>query len=262
MQGIPIEIKLTYIIAFVVLLLFLVFIVAVVLIYSKRQKYFLLQQESEEVKHQNELLQKELEKQLALQSERDRISNDMHDDLGSGLSSIKLISEMLKIKHSDLETKNDLNEIVDYATDLTDTMREMVWSLNPRNDSLSKFVDHSIAYAKHFFEPSDIKFEVTTSPEFPEITMSGFVRRNLFLSLKEIFNNIIKHSGARKVSFSIKYVDNKLFIIIQDDGKGIADNSMKGNGLYSLKKRIADCEGVIVWKNMDFGLSTSITVSL
>ncbi len=260
MQGIPIEIKLTYIIAFVVLLLFLVFIVAVVLIYSKRQKYFLLQKESEEVKHQNELLQKELEKQQALQSERDRISSDMHDDLGSGLSSIKLISEMLKVKHSDAETKSDLNEIVDYATNLTDTMREMVWSLNPRNDTLPKFVDHTLGYAKHFFEPSGINFKVVSNQEFHDITMSGFIRRNLFLCLKEIFNNIIKHAAAKNVSFSIKCVENKLTIIIQDDGIGIADNHREGNGLYSIKKRIADCKGIIAWSNQPMGLQTSIEV--
>lgn len=260
MQGIPVEIKLTYIIAFVVLLFFLFFIVVVVLMYNKRQKFFLLQQERDTIQHANELLQKELEKQQALQSERDRISSDMHDDLGSGLSSIKLISEMLKKKHSDVETKQDLNEIVDYATNLTDTMREMVWSLNPRNDTLSKFVDHTIVYAKHFFEPSGINFNIVAAQEFPDITMSGFVRRNLFLCIKEIFNNIIKHAAAKNISFSIKCVENKLNIIILDDGIGLADNHQEGNGLYSIKKRIADCKGRIAWSNQPTGLQTSIEV--
>jgi two-component system sensor histidine kinase DesK len=169
---------------------------------------------------------------------------------------------MLKRKHSDAETKSDLNEIVDNATNLTDTMREMVWSLNPRNDTLSKFVDHTVQYAKHFFEPSEINFKIVSNQEFPDIAMSGFVRRNLFLCLKEIFNNIIKHAVAKNVSFSIKYVENKLTIIIQDDGIGIAENLREGNGLYSIKKRIADCEGAINWTNMDFGLCTYIALSL
>jgi len=206
--------------------------------------------------------QKELEKQLALQSERDRISSDMHDDLGSGLSSIKLISEMLKKKHSDTETKSDLNEIVDHATNLTDTMHEMVWSLNPRNDILSKFIDHIVQYSKIFFDPSEINFKITTNPQSPEITISGFVRRNLFLSIKEIFNNIIKHSTASNVTCEINYQDNKLSIIIQDDGRGIADNYQEGNGLYSIKKRITECKGSIEWANQYPGLTTIIEIHL
>ncbi len=204
--------------------------------------------------------QKELEKQQALQSERDRISSDMHDDLGSGLSSIKLISEMLKKKHSDTETKSDLNEIVEHATSLTDTMREMVWSLNPRNDTLSKFVDHIIQYSKQFFEPSEISFKVVVKQEFPEITMNGFVRRNLFLCLKEIFNNIIKHAQAKNVLCTISYHEHKLVISIHDDGRGIPESHTQGNGLYSIRKRIADCNGHIEWTNRHPGLNTTIEI--
>lgn len=204
--------------------------------------------------------QKELEKQLALQSERDRISSDMHDDLGSGLSSIKLISEMLKKKHSDTETKSDLNEIVDHATSLTDTMREMVWSLNPRNDTLSRFVDHIIQYSKQFFEPSEINFKVLATQEFPEISMNGFVRRNLFLCLKEVFNNIIKHAQANNVLCTISYHEHKLIISIQDDGRGIPESYTQGNGLYSIRKRIADCHGHIEWANQNPGLNTIIEI--
>ncbi|MCC7029928.1 MAG: hypothetical protein IT257_06450 [Chitinophagaceae bacterium] len=206
--------------------------------------------------------QKELEKQQALQSERDRISTDMHDDLGSGLSSIKLISEMLKKKHSDEETKSELNEIVDHATELTTTMREMVWSLNPRNDVLARFIDHTVHYARQFFEPSEVNFKVHASQQFPEQTMNSFVRRNLFLCLKEIFNNIIKHAEAKNASLSISYEANKLKIIILDDGKGIAENHREGNGLYSIQKRIRQCGGTIQWVNQYPGLNTEIEIML
>ena len=101
--------------------------------------------------------QKEIEKQQALQSQRDRISIDMHDDLGSGLSSIKMISEMLKRKHQDEETKTDLNQIVDEASELTATMRDLVWSLNPRNDTILGFADHARRFVKQYFERAGIE---------------------------------------------------------------------------------------------------------
>ncbi len=206
--------------------------------------------------------QKEIEKQMALQSERDRISSDMHDDLGSGLSSIKLISEMLKKKHSDKETKEDLNEIVDHATELTATMRELVWSLNPRNDDLARFVDHTVQYARQFFEPSDIVFNIQTAESFPERPMNGFLRRNLFLALKEIFNNIIKHAGATRVDCTIRFHEQKLWLQIQDNGIGIAENFREGNGLISIQNRIHACKGIIHWQNTSPGLLTQISVSV
>jgi signal transduction histidine kinase len=206
--------------------------------------------------------QKELEKQQALQSERDRISNDMHDDLGSGLSSIKLISEMLKRKHDDVETKNDLNEIVENATNLTDTMRELVWSLNPRNDDLERFVDHLEEYAKRFFEPSQIKFVFHKQSEISNESMNGFIRRNLFLCLKEVFNNCIKHSQASQVALNISYVNSKLTIQIQDNGIGLAQQNSHGSGFYTMQKRIQNCNGILEFNSTQEGLSTLVIIPI
>lgn len=206
--------------------------------------------------------QKELEKQQALQSERDRISNDMHDDLGSGLSSIKLISEMLKRKHDDVETKNDLNEIVENATNLTDTMREMVWSLNPRNDDLERFVDHLEEYSKRFFNPSLLQFRFEKTNIYSNQIMNGFVRRNLFLCLKEILNNIIKHANAKHVEMNISFVNNTLLILIYEDGIGIGDKSINGNGFYTMQKRIKSCNGTIDIISSNPGLKIDIRIPL
>lgn len=206
--------------------------------------------------------QKEIEKQLALQSERDRISIDMHDDLGSGLSSIKLISEMLKRKHSDEDTKQDLNEIVNHAAELTSTMREMVWSLNPRQDQLDKFIHHIAAYSKQFFEPSSIQCQINLPPYIEPTPLNGFLRRNIFLVLKEIQHNIIKHSQANQVHIDIQLEPHKLLIQITDNGKGLETDTIFNNGFYSMQKRIQDCKGTIEWKNRQPGLQFNLSIPL
>lgn len=206
--------------------------------------------------------QKELEKQAALQAERDRISNDMHDDLGSGLSSIKLISEMLKRKHQDDDTQNDLNDIVENATELTATMREMVWSLNPRNDSLDQFLHHIQQYSKHFFAPSGIQCNIHLPKVADNIAMNGFVRRNLFLTFKEIQNNIIKHAKATVVNIDIRFDAPKLTCSIQDNGKGLSNDTQFNNGFYTMQKRIQECGGEFTWANMSPGLKIEFSATL
>ena len=206
--------------------------------------------------------QKELEKQAALQSERDRISNDMHDDLGSGLSSIKLISEMLKRKHKDEETQQDLNDIVDNATELTVTMREMVWSLNPRNDSLQQFLYHIQQYSKQFFEPSEIQCVIEMPSVASDISMNGFLRRNVLLTIKEIQNNIIKHAHATEVNIKATYRDGNLYFCIADNGKGLPENPSFNNGFYTRQKRIRECGGEFVWRNITPGLQIDFHVKI
>jgi signal transduction histidine kinase/ligand-binding sensor domain-containing protein len=206
--------------------------------------------------------QKELEKQQALQNERERIASDMHDDLGSGLSSIKLISSMLKNKYKDAETQNELNEIVDGATSLTDSMREMVWSLNPRNDKVDVFISHMKTYGKQFFEPTIISIDLIQKDEIPSIDISSPVRRNLFLCFKEILNNIVKHANAKNVIINFSYSDKIFKIQIQDDGKGLSENMGNGNGMYTMKKRISDCNGNIEFKALVQGLEVFIMVPL
>ncbi|WP_374464942.1 hypothetical protein [Chryseobacterium sp.] len=88
MKQLPDTIRLAYIIAVILLITFVIFIVLIVVLYNKRQLFFLQQQQLKEAEHQNQLLQKELEKQKVLEQERERISHDMHDDLGAGISAL------------------------------------------------------------------------------------------------------------------------------------------------------------------------------
>jgi len=262
MSTLPEEIKTAYLIAIGIIFLLIAFLIFFVILYKSRQTNLYNKNMVQEALLKQQKLEAELEKINALQSERDRISIDMHDDLGSGLSSIKLISEMLKRKHSDEETQNDLTQIVENATELTGTMRDMVWSLNPRNDNLDKFILHIQQYAKTFFEPSEIDLHIEIPKEIPSNSMSGFIRRNLFLCIKEVFNNIIKHSKANSVHLKCELVSNQLIISIQDNGIGLSENNQPNNGFYSMQKRIKDCNGTIEWKNNQPGLMTIISLPI
>src|SRR4051812_12055345 len=126
MKELPQEIKLTYIIAIILMLLFVCFIIMVVFIYNKKQ---LIQQQENQIKEsefKNELLQKELERQKAIQLERERISQDMHDDLGAGISAIKLQAEFLKFKMPNENYTEDLEAIITTSKEMNLAMREIL----------------------------------------------------------------------------------------------------------------------------------------
>jgi two-component sensor histidine kinase len=181
---------------------------------------------------------KEIEKHQELKNERDRISMDLHDDLGSGLSSIKLISELLKRRHTDANTMSDLNEIVIQATTITSSMRELVWSLNSKQDTLQNFIRYIIQYSKNFFQPSEILFQYKNQLGEIDCDLSALKRRNLFLAYKEILNNIVKHSEATQVVVIFNRECDVFELIIRENGIRFDVKSRNGNGLQTIINRL------------------------
>jgi two-component system sensor histidine kinase DesK len=262
MSALPEEIKTTYLIAMAIGAMFILFIAVFVIVYRNRQTALYNETILKDSLLKQQKLEAELQQIHALQTERDRISIDMHDDLGSGLSSIKLISEMLKKKHQDIDTQNDLNDIVERAKELTSTMRDMVWSLNPRNDNLLSLSAHLIKYANYFFEHSTIQLKTTNGITQENILVNSHVRRNILLCVKEILNNIVKHARATSVTFNLKYEYSQFQVLISDDGQGLPENIIENNGFYSMRKRIQDCSGSIEWNNLEKGLQIDIVVPI
>lgn len=240
MKHLPYEIKLTYIIAIIVMMCFVCFIVFVVLMYNRKQLLYIKEKQLKEVEHQNEILQKELEKQKIVEKERERISHDMHDDLGAGISALKLQAEFMKQKAGENEElKNDINELLKTSEEMNLSMREMLWSLNTKNDTLFDFVQYSTIYAENFFKKSTIRLE-TENYVFENHEIKSDVRRNLFLCLKEAINNIYKHSKAQNVKIAFTFEGGVFLMEISDDGIGISENASKGNGLRNMQNRIEE----------------------
>jgi two-component system sensor histidine kinase DesK len=156
MNHIANDIKLAYTVAIGIMMIFVVFIIFVVLMYNKRQLLHLREKQLKESEHQNQLLQKELEKQKSIEAERERISHDMHDDLGAGISALKLQAEFLKQRAENDDLKSDIDELLKTSEEMNLSMREMLWSLNSGNDTLGNFIDYSKMYAQNFLKKTKI----------------------------------------------------------------------------------------------------------
>lgn len=262
MNAIPNEIKLTYIIAIFIMMFFVGFIIFVVLMYNRKQVLYQKEQQLKEAEYQNQLLQKELEQQRSIEKERERISHDMHDDLGAGISALKLQAEFLKYKVEDNELQNDIDELLKTSEEMNISMREMLWSLNSGNDTLGRFTDYAIAYIGNFLKKTKIVFHSECEDIISDTPISTELRRNLFLCLKEAVNNVYKHSNASVLKLSFCQTGNHFLMRIGDDGIGIPAGKLEGNGLQNMKRRMNDIEGECKILSTDSGTNLTFEVTL
>ncbi|WP_228408615.1 sensor histidine kinase [Chryseobacterium sp. JV274] len=211
--------------------------------YNRKQLLYLKEQQLKEAEHQNQLLQKELEKQKILEQERERISHDMHDDLGAGISALKLQAEFLKQKAEDGDLQSDIDELLKTSEEMNISMREMLWSLNSGNDTLGSFIDYAILYTGNFLKKTKIVLHSECNDIIAETPVSTEMRRNLFLCLKEAVNNVYKHSHADVLKLSFSQEKNCFSMKISDNGTGIPDDQPKGNGLRNMKRRMNELSG-------------------
>jgi signal transduction histidine kinase len=182
--------------------------------------------------------------------ERGRISKEIHDELGSSLTSISLLTEVLK-KRIDNMTNPEVNKISDTSADMVDKMNEIIWALNTSNDTVSSLVAYVRKFANNFLHDADIKLEFLEMNIPEQRQLEGAVRRNIYLTVKEAINNIVKHSGAKNVMLEVDAAEG-LQIQIKDDGKGVdAAGSVQqfGNGLANMKKRMEDIGGTFSIEN-------------
>jgi signal transduction histidine kinase len=213
--------------------------------YKNRKQIIEQTREREQLKMENE--RKEFEKQLAVvtaqQEERNRISADMHDELGSGMTHIRLMSELAKSKMKQ-NIPPEIEKISQSADDVLNKMNAIIWSMNSKNDSLGNLVSYIRAYSTEYLEGTSVNCKVTIPHNIPEKELSGDKRRNIFLCVKETLNNMLKHSGATELTVDI-LTDEVLTIGIHDNGRGIDLQKIRqfGNGLQNIKRRMESIGG-------------------
>lgn len=191
----------------------------------------------------------EYEKQIAVlsaqQDERSRISADMHDELGSGVTAIRLLSEIARKKTKD-QPVEEIDRISYNANELMTKMNAIIWSMNPGNDTIGSLVAYIRSYASEYLDNFDMQYRINTPVDLPKLEVSGVKRRNIFLVLKESINNVMKHSGATEVVIDVHFTDsNQLIVEIADNGKGIDAEKLNqfGNGLKNMKRRMESVGG-------------------
>ncbi len=226
--------------------------------YKNRKQIIEQTKERETLKAENKL--KEYEKEIAVykaqQAERERISADMHDELGSGMTAIRLMSEIARNKMKE-NTPIEIEKISSSADDVLNKMNAIIWSMNIGNDSLDNLIYYIRTYALEYFENTPVQCKVNNPAKIAETELTGDKRRNLFLAVKETLNNTLKHSGASTVTIDIT-VNHRLLIKIADNGSGINLEKLRqfGNGLKNMARRMESIGGSFTIENNQGTLTT------
>jgi len=204
-----------------------------------------------------------LEKQQAVEKERTRIATDIHDDLGSGLSRIRYLGEIVKLKSSQQQNfLPDIEKIAVFSDEMVDKMNEIVWALNEKNDSLEAIISYIRSFAVEYLSNNNIECKVVLPEQVPVRIVKGETRRNIFLSVKECLHNIVKHAGATQVNILISVAD-QLIILIHDNGKGIDWDNRRpfSNGIQNINKRMKEAGGEAIFRN-EKGTSVELSIPL
>jgi signal transduction histidine kinase/ligand-binding sensor domain-containing protein len=190
-----------------------------------------------------------LEQAEALHRERARIARDMHDEVGAKLSRLSLLSEMAS-QQSEMpaSARSEVAEISETARDTIRSFEEIVWAVNPKNDSLPQLMNYICRFAEDFFEGSGIECVFDVPETIPDIELPTDARHHLFLAAKEALNNIFKHAGARQVRVRLTLNADGFEIVIADDGRGFNAATLhpragSGNGLDNMRNRMNSAGG-------------------
>lgn len=202
-----------------------------------------------------------LERQKAVQNERDRIAYDMHDDLGSGLTKISYLSKEAIRKE---ENRAELDRINETSVELVKNMSELIWAMKVENDSLADLMSYLRRYAMEYFETSRISVQMELDEFRDDQQISGEIRRQVFLIFKEALHNIVKHAQTERVLIQIR-VGEKLHILIRDYGKGLkpeAERNRSGNGMKTMQERTRRLKGIMELKNSEDGVELLFEIPL
>ena len=207
---------------------------------------------------------------IKLERVRTRLATDLHDDIGSSLSKIAILSEVVRQKNgaSEKGSFEPLEIIANTSRAMVDSMSDIVWAINPERDHLSDLVQRMRHFAEEMLDAQDIDYEFSDAENLKDITLGADLRREIYLIFKECVNNLAKHSRASRAAFEIKLENECLIVEIEDNGCGFAVEELRsetssaysadlgdgngaarsfgGNGLRNMRRRAQNLGGEFV----------------
>ena len=187
---------------------------------------------------------RQLEQDHALERERTRIARDIHDELGANLTHISIASHLAQLEPPDVASHH-LQEVTAITRKTIKLLGEIVWAVNPHRDTLDSLVHYINQYAMNLLSAAGIACEADIPEKVPDYPVTAEARHHLFLVVKEALNNLVKYAGAKVVKLKIENVDNRLRIVIADDGCGFDLGSTRegSNGLRNMRERLSEIGG-------------------
>jgi signal transduction histidine kinase len=207
-----------------------------------------------------------LRQKEALEKERARIARDIHDQVGASLTQLSLLAELVESdKHHPEEVEGHARQIEQTALETTRALDEIVWTVNPSNDTLDGLITYVCKYAQDYLALAALRYRLEVPPQLPNISITPELRHNVFLAAKEAVNNVVKHSEATAAWLRLRLEPGRFTLEIEDNGRGLSPGAAdKGrNGLRNMRKRLEDVGGEFsIAPGAEGGTRVSLTAPL
>lgn len=184
-----------------------------------------------------------------IEQERARVAHDLHDDLGAGLTEVNMLTSLVKTPATSSEEKNRyLDELAGTARRMVTSLDEIVWAMNPRNDTIASLASYFGSYSQRLLDLASIACGLEVAEDLPEYPLDPKFRQEIFLAFKEALTNIVRHARATRVWLRIFVRNDFLFVELSDDGHGFHRREWQpgSDGLANMKERLkslgGDCE--------------------
>ncbi|HEY2727099.1 MAG TPA: histidine kinase, partial [Parafilimonas sp.] len=205
-----------------------------------------------------------INKILAIQNVRNSISRELHDDVGSTLSSLHMVSALAKKKLKDDPRKTEelLEKITESSERMTGNMQDIVWAVNPLNDSFAQIIARMQKFAAQLCEAKNIELFFNADEKIKSLKLPLQYRTDLFMIFKEAVNNLAKYSNATKACIELHKTNNHFILEIKDDGVGFnTKNISHGNGLRNMHVRAENLHGKLTVLSGDEGTKVMLVFS-
>jgi signal transduction histidine kinase len=201
-----------------------------------------------------------IEKERAVATERARIAQDIHDEVGVNLTKISKLSDLKELNEKISEANATTRQIISAtARDTIRAMDEIVWAINPRNDTLQEVADYLVYFTKDLLSSTTIACKLDVPLHLPDIPVATEVRHSVFMVVKEAMNNAVKHAAPTEMRLKLEVAENQISIVVTDDGKGFNFDQVSevGNGLANMQKRMGTIGGGVEFLSQ-LGEGTSV----
>ena len=185
----------------------------------------------------------------ALEALRIEIAANLHDDVGSRLTKVAMVTEQVEREIPDSDERKPLIQNISSTTrEVIQAMDEIVWTINPKNDTLDHLANYIFQYAQEYFQNTGVRCRLDVPSRLPDQPISTEERHNLFMAVKEALNNVLKHAGATEVRVALAVADGRLTVVIADNGRGFLPDkpNPNGNGLHNMRQRLQRIGGKFV----------------
>jgi signal transduction histidine kinase len=187
----------------------------------------------------------------AIERLRVQIAADLHDDVGSRLTKVAMVTEIVERQTPDDDkVKPQIQKIATTTREVIQAMDEIVWTINPKNDTLDNLTNYIFQYAQEYFQNTAVRCRLDLPARVPDMPLSTEERHNLFMAFKEALNNVLKHAGATEVRIGLSLRGDKLVLSVVDNGCGFTPNGHdSGNGLINMRNRLEQIGGVMTFES-------------